>query len=224
MGGVFIYGLTDNLTNQVRYIGKTVNISRRLRKHISERFLHNSYKDRWIRKVIDNGGRIDIFIIDVVNKEEWIFWEQHYISYFRYIGANLTNGTIGGDEPPSTKNRKHTEESKLKMSQTKKGKDIPWLNNGKVRSLSHRNNLSLSLKGRQSPNKGKKFSEEYKNKLSDSHSHQKKAIVQMDLDGTIVKIWDSISKAKKFYKNNHIGECCAGKIKTAAKFIWKYKD
>lgn len=224
MDKVFIYGLSDTLTNQIRYVGKTTNISRRLRRHVSERFLHDSYKDRWVRKILDEGGQIDIFIIDEVSNHNWIFWEQHYISYFKSIGANLTNGTIGGDEPPSTKGRKHTQKSKQKMSQTKKGKPIPWLNNGKTRSLLHRHNLSLSLKGRQSPNKGKKFSDEYKNKLSESHSHQKRPIIQMTLDGSIVKRWDSISEAKKFYNNNHIGECCAGKIKTAAKFRWKYEE
>jgi hypothetical protein len=46
----------------------------------------------------------------------------------------------------------------------------------------------------------------------------------MTLDGSIVKRWDSISEAKKFYNNNHIGECCAGKTKTAAKFRWKYEE
>jgi group I intron endonuclease len=145
-----------------------------------------------------------------------------YIAYFKFLGCDLTNGTKGGDEPPSTKGRKHSEESKLKMSKSKKGKPILHLNNGKERSLLHKKNLSLSLKGRKSPNKGKVYTIEHKKILSEAHSHQKKRIVQMSLDGTIIKIWDSVSEAKKEYKNNHISECCTGKIKTAAGFIWKH--
>ena len=88
----------------------------------------------------------------------------------------------------------------------------------------HRNNLSLSLKGRTSPNKGRKYNEEHGKKLSNSHSHQKKEIIQLTLDDKVVKIWESISEAKKEYKNNHISECCLGKIKTAAGYKWKYYE
>ena len=59
------------------------------------------------------------------------------------------------------------------MSESKKGKPIPWLNNDKKRTEKHRKNLSKSLKGRTSPNKGKTFSDEYKLKLSKSHKGQK---------------------------------------------------
>ena len=135
---VYIYGLVEKEKNVLRYIGKTTNLKRRLKRHISERFLHNSYKDRWIRKLVDTNKTIDVIILDEVPKTDWQYWEKFYISYYKYIGCQLTNGTNGGDQPPSTKGRKHTEESKLKMSKTKKGKPIPWLNNGKERTEEHK--------------------------------------------------------------------------------------
>lgn len=46
----------------------------------------------------------------------------------------------------------------------------------------------------------------------------------MDLNDNIIKIWGSISEAKKVYKNNHISECCLGKIKTVAGYKWKYYE
>lgn len=161
MERVFIYGLIDPITNELRYIGKSINPKARLRKHISERYNHDSYKDRWIRKLIDCENRPELIIIDEVLKDEWVFWEKHYISYFKMIGVRLTNTTLGGDQPPSTKGRKHTEDSKIKMSESKKGKPIPWLNNGKERNEKHKSNLSKSLKGRVSPNKGKTYKEIY---------------------------------------------------------------
>jgi len=174
---VFIYGLIDPSTNELRYVGKSINPKMRLRKHISERSKHDSYKDRWVRKLYNSGNRPELIIIDEVLKSEWQYWEIHYISYFKGIGCRLTNGTIGGDQPPSTKGRKHTEKSKKKMSDFKKGKSIPWLNNGEPRTEKHKNNLSKALKGKKSGKKDKSYEEIYGNerandlrkKLSNSH-------------------------------------------------------
>lgn len=225
MEKVFIYILVDPISNQIRYVGKTTDVKRRIRRHISERFLHDSYKDRWIRKLIDNNHYPEIETIDIVSNDNWGYWEQFYISYFIFLGCNLTNGTIGGDEPPSTKGRKHTSESKLKMSNTKKGKPIPWLNNGLERTDEHRKNLSKSCKGRESPNKGKKFSIEYRNKLSES-STVKLKVNQLDLNGNLIKIWDSISLAQKTLQIRHISEVCRGvnNNKTSGGYRWEYHN
>ena len=64
--------------------------------------------------MINDNDELDIIIIDIVDQTEWQYWEKFYISYYKFIGCKLTNGTNGGDQPPSTKGRKHTEESKLK--------------------------------------------------------------------------------------------------------------
>jgi group I intron endonuclease len=220
---VYIYGLVEPKTNTLRYVGKTTDLDRRLRRHINERFNNNSYKDRWIRKLIDNNEKPEIVLIDFVNNNDWQYWEKFYISYYKFIGCKLTNGTKGGDEPPSTKGRKHTEESKRKMSETKKGKSIPWLNNGKERSVTHKKNLSKSLKGRVSPNKGKKFDDNLKKKLSDA-STTKKKVKQLDLNGNLIKIWDSINLAQNTLQIRHISEVCrkVKNHKTSGGFIWEY--
>lgn len=245
---VSIYGLLDPEKNTLRYVGKTVNPKRRLSRHISERFIHDSYKDRWIRKLLDKGIKPELIIIDEVPYDEWCFWEIHYISYFKMLGSKLTNSTNGGDQPPSTKGRKHTKESRKKMSETKKGKDIPWLNNG-PRTEEHCVNLSKSCKGRISPNKGNKYSEEYKNKLSIAHiglfsgenhpmygkthtqetkkklsKHFSKVIIQFSKGGELIKEWESIKIATETLNINNISACCIGKNKTAGGFIWKHKN
>lgn len=225
METVFIYVLIDPESNQIKYVGKTTDITRRFRRHISERFLHDSYKDRWVRKLVDNGVVPEIEIVDEVDKSNWIYWEKFYISYFKYIGCLLTNGTVGGDEPPSTKGRKHTIESRLKMSNTKKGMPIPWLNNGKERTKEHRENLSKSCKGRISPNKGNVYTKEHRDKLSNS-STVKKKVKQIDLNGNLIKIWDSISLAERTLQIRHISEVCrnVGYHKTTGGFKWEYEE
>lgn len=241
MKKVYIYGLIDSLKNELKYIGKSINPESRYRKHLQDSRKKISYKDKWIYSLLENKNKPELLIIDEVEEDNWIFWEKHYISYYKYIGCKLTNISEGGENPPITigrkwsseqlkrisennKGKKRSEETRKKISEAKKGKPIPHLNNGKERSLLHRKNLSLSTKGRISPNKGKKFDDDYKKKLSIAHSHQKKEIVQMDLNDNVIKIWSSISEAKKEYKNNHISECCLGKIKTAAGYKWKYKN
>ena len=53
-----------------------------------------------------------------------------------------------------------------------------------------------------------------------------KKICQYDLDGKVVKIWECIGDACKFYSLNNnrtcISECLKGKRKTAYGFVWKY--
>ena len=222
----YIYGLIDPMTDQLRYIGKSVNVNRRYRRHITERFLHDSYKDRWIRKLINENNQPELLIIDKVQENEWKFWEQHYISYFKGIGCLLTNGTNGGDQPPSTKGRRHKESSKLKMSRSKIGKTIPWLNDGRLRTESHKQNLSKSLKGRASPNKDKKLTEDWKKNLSVAHDSQKKRVNQLDRNGNLIQGWDSINLAQKTLEIRHISECCRKKKyhKTSGGFKWEYEN
>lgn len=237
----YIYGLVDPITSQLRYVGKSINPNSRFRKHLQDSKKKITYKDKWVFNLLVNNNKPELLIIDIIEDDNWEFWEIFYISYFKSIGCRLTNLTNGGDNPPSNKGKKRSEEvirritelnrgqkrseeTRIKISLSKKGNPIPHLNNGKERTLLHKKNLSLSLKGRISNNKGKKFSDEYKNKLSMSHNHQKKEIIQMTLNGDIVKIWESIESAKRELKNNHICECCRGKLKTAAGFIWRYNN
>lgn len=58
--------------------------------------------------------------MDDVVDVEWKFWEQWHISYFKYIGCNLTNETPGGDGWEV--GQKHNLESLEKMSKSQTGR------------------------------------------------------------------------------------------------------
>ena len=56
---------------------------------------------------------------------------------------------------------------------------------------------------------------------------RKKAVNQYDLNGNLIKRWNSmadIEKENKKYKANNISHCCRGKSKTSCGFIWKYAE
>lgn len=116
---VFIYGLFDPTTNELRYVGKTNNLRLRLNGHMSSQNKESSHKRNWIKGLLNKGYSPEIFVLDEVSDEDWPFWEQWHIQYWRGIGCNLTNhpSCPGGENPPNPKNRIVKESSKNKISQ-----------------------------------------------------------------------------------------------------------
>jgi hypothetical protein len=99
----------------VFYIGKTIDLKTRLRKHISESKLKRTYKENFINKIILNNGTIDINIIDIVELGSEDYWEIYWIEQFKQWGFKLCNGTIGGEGGDNWSGRKHSEETKEKI-------------------------------------------------------------------------------------------------------------
>lgn len=118
MRKTYIYILIDPETQQVRYVGKTVNLKKRYNNHLFPD--NNYYVSKWTRKLMSKGLRPILEVIDEVF-EGWEFWEQHYISLFRSWGYKLTNLTLGGEgvlgKIPWNKGKKgvYSEESLEKM-------------------------------------------------------------------------------------------------------------
>ena len=137
-----IYALTlageDPIPGNVRYIGRSVQLpSERLRKHILAAQFHrgNSYHCRaWISKTIADGGSIAIHTLLRVDHEHSGHFERLLILCFRNLGARLTNLTDGGDGQIG---RQVSEESRRKMSESRKGRKV---------SESHRRFLAAHLK------------------------------------------------------------------------------
>jgi len=94
-----IYALLDPNTNEVRYIGKTVSLSKRLRKHISEsKNDTKSHKKAWINSLIVKDQEPIMKILEKLeDSDSWKLRERYWIKYYKDIGAKLTNMTEGGD-------------------------------------------------------------------------------------------------------------------------------
>lgn len=56
--------------------------------------------------------------------------------------------------------------------------------------------------------------------------NRRKKVIQYDLNGNFIKIWNSATEVKQELKihNGDIGKCCKGKHKTAGGYKWKYAD
>ena len=92
---VFIYALSDPRTNEIRYVGKAKNATRRFSQHISNS--ETGKKAAWIRGLISLSLRPCLDVLQVVSENEWEESEQWWISYLRSIGCPLLNIDKGGN-------------------------------------------------------------------------------------------------------------------------------
>jgi group I intron endonuclease len=160
----YIYTLSDD--NEIRYVGKTKFITKRYSSHINESKKKRTHKEKWINKVLLNGGKIIIEILDVCDDENSIEIESYWISQLKCWGFKLVNLTSGGDGGTPMLGKKHTNETKIKMSQTAKSqnrniggwniglkmsdeikKKISKNSKGRILSVETRNKISEKLKG-----------------------------------------------------------------------------
>ena len=114
----FIYKISDEKGN-VRYIGKSNNPRRRLYQHINEK--SNKHKYNWLQSIIKKGENPIVEIIEKVDVENWKEREIFWIEKFKKDGYDLLNLTTGGD---GADGMVHSEESKQKMSQSKRGRKL----------------------------------------------------------------------------------------------------
>lgn len=112
---IYIYTLKDPLSNEVRYIGKTINLKERYKNHI--KIKSNDYKSNWIKSLKIKGLKPIIEILDSTESDDWEWLEQYWISQFKSWGFRLTNMTSGGDS-----NYTFTDDIKRKMSIQRTGK------------------------------------------------------------------------------------------------------
>lgn len=90
---MFIYGLFDPTTDELRYVGKTKNPATRIVQHMREKTRYVSYKNNWLKSI---GVTPVIKVIAESSIEDVDQDEQFYIEYFKSLGARLTNQTDGG--------------------------------------------------------------------------------------------------------------------------------
>jgi len=152
-----IYGFRNSL-NGKWYIGQSINIKERIRSHkaaLNAGYHNNEHLLRAWKKYSEVS--FDVLILEECNQDmldiRETAWILHYKSTIREFGYNLLSGGGGF--------KKHSEESKRKISLTTKGR--------KRKPLSEETKNKLSL-----INKGRKHSEEAKRKISDASKNMSK--------------------------------------------------
>ena len=105
-----IYGLIDPRDSQLKYIGKSVSGINRPRQHTKPSNLNrDTPKINWIKELLSLNIKPEIIIIEeCCSNEELNEYEDFWIEYFKYIGADLTNSCWGGKGTPGYKHKKET--------------------------------------------------------------------------------------------------------------------
>ncbi len=166
---ICIYVLRDPRSSKIRYVGKTVQkLNNRLTSHVREaKRENNSHKDRWILQVIRAGYKPIIEKIEDVNEDNWQERERYWIFKHYGDGCKLVNETEGGE---GLHGHKFSKDHRSKLGRALLG-NKRWL--GKAHSEETKRKMSDGKKGKDNPNYGKEFSAEHRGKLSEAHKGQK---------------------------------------------------
>lgn len=214
----YIYKITSP-TNRI-YIGKTSNLVNR------KRFYENLYckaQPKLYRSLTKYGWKSHSFeIIDTSNNPTHLNeLEIKYIKLYDCFNSGL-NCTMGGEGITGFKMSK---ESKIKMSNKAKGRPSPT--KGKIMTDEQKLKISVSKKGKKI--KSNKWTENkreiYSKHLNTIHENNKKHILKFDLENNFIKEYSSVQEAalELNTRYNNISRVLAGKRKTLYGYKWKYK-
>lgn len=200
MKKIYIYKLTDPFTDEIRYVGKTTNLVRRLNSHINRCKSNKFHSAVWIKSIINKGKKPIIEIIEECNEENWEDREIYWISYYRKI-FDLTNILDGGGHSATygRLGKPWTEEQRINNRKSRLGKSV---------------------------NHTKEGNEKRAEGIRRYCNKNKKEVFQYDLDGNFIRKWDSAVDAGKELNISYsdINRACKKENLTAFGFQWRYRD
>ena len=201
-----IYGILNKISGKY-YIGSTVSFSKRKSRHL-KLLRENKHHSYLLQKEWEEGLFEFIILEKVLEKELLIEREQWWIDNTNsfYNICKIANSSLG---------IKRTEETKEKVRQANLGLKHPeWRNEIKSKAQGGDNHWT----------KKKKFSQESKNKMSESQKKLyengyinpvKKTILQYTLDMVFIKEWESGAEVERVLniKRSSISQCLKNIIK-----------
>lgn len=152
---VYVYTLTDSHTNQIRYVGQTVDLKRHFADHCSFQQGKHHHAN-WLNRLRSLSLKPIMQTIEECNEYNWPERETYWIRHYREGGCDLVNATDGGEGKVGCI---HSEEARRKIGEAQKGKTL---------SEETKRKMSETQRGENNHNFGKTFSEETKHKMSES--------------------------------------------------------
>lgn len=208
----YIYKTTDKKTNKI-YIGKHKSNKFESYNYIGSGLIISNIRNKCIEEGIPLEERFLIELIDTAETDEELNQKEiYYIDKFNSrnseIGYNIRKGGDCGPGGPMFKGHKHSQETKDKMSESRKGSNNSNFGN----RWHHTSNMLYKYDGENNPMYGKKHSNESKLKNKESHlnkiaiSNKKldkvKMIYKDDIDKYLDDGWFIGNIHARMYKNN----------------------
>ena len=91
----FIYFLCDSRDGVPHYVGKTISLMDRFHGHLQDGKNGKNHKSNWIRKVLSEGGEIEMVCIDKTNPDgtlgsgDWTKLESFWGEYLKSLGLPI---------------------------------------------------------------------------------------------------------------------------------------
>lgn len=161
---VKVYVLIDGQNGRGFYVGATTRrLCERLSNHKTHAVRLNTAceKSQIIRDIVAAGSKVEILELETVSADVWAEAEQFWISYLRFIGARLTNKSIGGAGNQGVRASAATRRA---ISEAAAGRDMSHVHCAEIRQR-----VADKLRGR----RGKKASSETRLRLSVAHRGKK---------------------------------------------------
>jgi hypothetical protein len=197
-----------------QHLRKDNNIPFYVGKGLKNRAYKKSRRNKGWNNIVNKVG----FIVEIIkyfnNEDDAIEYEHNLIKEYRNKNISLVNQTkysSGGTK------WSYTEEVKQKQSLGQVGTKRP-------KSKEWREKISKANKGRKIL-WADKISKAHKGKKKNYPSPNKKCILQLDLQGNLIKEYESATQAgiEINKSGNSIADCASGRQKTAYNYKWKYK-
>lgn len=176
----FIYGLIDPDTNYLMYIGQTIQGFRRITEHYHKcNFINKNTKKRspsklWISNLRKQDKCFKVIYLEYTESSKLNEAEEYWISFIKASGGNLLNYSQNNGFTNTIK--QVTLEDRIKISLATK----EAMNNPITREKCRKNRAKQPA-----PNTGRKFPQEFKDKISKAQDN--KVIYIKDSDGNVYR-------------------------------------
>jgi group I intron endonuclease len=253
----YIYMIKNKVNNKC-YIGQSIgkDINVRWRDHIRRSntddcpALYGAFRKYGLEK-------FEFKIICISFDEACDDLEVYYISKYNTISPNGYNIESGGNKNKifhpetckkisialtgkkhseerklknsnSQKGKKHTEESKKKMSESRKGKKFNLSNEQRQKWSNRLKGHPVSDKTRQrvaEANKNRVWTDEMKQKMGEKlKQYNSKKVGKFTIDSILIESYNSIKEASELTSTSswYISSCCNNKISKYKEYIWKF--
>lgn len=222
--------LVRNKKSGKSYVGKTKRtLEQRWREHVRNAKIGHTSMGLYfaIRKHGEEAFQLHV-LAECTDEGALDLAERHWIAFLDTYrnGYNLTQGGDG------LRGYKHTDATKKRMSEYRRGRPMPegFSEKQSLRQLGvPKPSVSKHHIGEGNPMFGKHHCEEARKKISQALRNRvrsTRSVIQYDMIGTMVATYPSLKTASDAV-NGHkarIGDCCRGNRETHAGFKWSYAD